>query len=241
MLVRMTVAMDGSRPMPARNLYVRDQDEPVWQQAERLAKIAKLSMSQLATIGLRRLMPSAPDILVHVTDAEHPGEVADVVDGRHMLIYFSRDPEHRKAGWRLTESHETPHDDFTTGEPWDPPLEWARQRIENWQRERLARTSMTDITVEVGDQEGNRWDEVFTGRWLIEPAYGDRSGTAAGAGYGIAQTERGKIAVYRHHGDDGVPPSLEVFASLDDVELDEDTLAIAVAAMGERRVVRRDI
>jgi hypothetical protein len=231
--------------MPARNLYVRDQDEPVWAQADRLAKIAKMSLSQLATIGLRQLMPDPRDILIHVVDPEHPEDFATHEDGRHILEWTARDREHRTSGWRLSENHPSPNDEFRFGDPWSPPLEWARETLARWRQDRLELDSedqsFQDITVEVGDRNDNRWEEVFSGRWLIEPEDQNRFGSDAGAAYGIALTARGKIAVYVYHVNDRWSPSLRVFDSLDEVDLAKEALAIAAAAMGQRRVIRRDI
>jgi hypothetical protein len=240
----MSTLVKEARPMPpTKNLYVRDEDMPTCERAEVLAKVSKQSLSQLATLGLRALLGQDPEILVHVTDPDRPGEIAEIVDGRHVLEYLTKDPEYRMGMWRLTERHDDPNVALTPGGPLDPPLDWARERIAGWQRDRAAESAnlMEDIEVEIGDRNDNRWTEVFAGRWLIYPEDGNRFGADAGAAYGIAQTKRGKIAVYCYHVNERWAPSLEVFDSLDEVDLSEEALAIAAAELGEKRVIRRDI
>ena len=48
---------------PTKNLYVGEDDVSVWEQAEVLAKLSRLSQSQIATAALREFMAG---------DALHP-------------------------------------------------------------------------------------------------------------------------------------------------------------------------
>ncbi len=102
-----------------------------------------------------------------------------------------------------------------------------------------------EITIEMRDENGREWSEAFRGRWLIEPDDANRFGSDAGACYGIAQTATGKIAVYVHHVNDRWPPALRVYNDLDeaqdDLHLDDRALAMAASAMGQHRVIHRDI
>lgn len=102
-----------------------------------------------------------------------------------------------------------------------------------------------EITVDMRDKEDRGWIEAFRGRWLIEPDDTNRFGSDAGACYGIAQTAKGKIAVYVYHVNDGWPPALEVYDDLNDAQnslhLADEAIAAAASAMGQRRVIHRDI
>lgn len=106
-------------------------------------------------------------------------------------------------------------------------------------------TANDEITVDMRDKDGREWAEAFRGRWLIAPDDDNRFGSDAGACYGIAQTAKGKIAAYAYHVNDRWPPALTVYSGLDelqgDLHLAEEAIAAAASAMGQRRVVRRDI
>lgn len=102
-----------------------------------------------------------------------------------------------------------------------------------------------EVIVDMRDKEGRDWEEAFRGRWLIEPEDDNRFGRDVGDCYGIALTAKGKIAVYVYHVNDRWPPVLHVYASLDEaqagLDLDPVAIAMAAAAMGQRRTIRRDI
>jgi hypothetical protein len=68
-------------------------------------------------------------------------------------------------------------------------------------------------------------------------------GYDAGAYCGVALTKRGRIAVYMAHCNEGWPAELRDFDSLDEAAkiVPEDILAEAAEAMGQERVVWRDI
>jgi hypothetical protein len=103
------------------------------------------------------------------------------------------------------------------------------------------------ITVEIGERGITVG---FEGRWLVEPDPDATTGTRtrmegydAGAYYGVALTKRGRIAAYVAHCNDGSPPELKDYDDLDDAAeiVPEDILAEAAGAMGQERVVWRDI
>ena len=152
---------------PAKTLYVRDDDVPLWDRAESAARTWSLSLSQIVAAALR-------DYLA------------------------------RKQQPAATE----------------------------------------EITVEVGDREGHRWHESFSGTWLFEPSDDQRFGSNAGACYGIALTRKGKIAVYSYHLTESFPPGLRVYETVGEAVtaegLDPEFEPQLHAAAGADVVVRHD-
>lgn len=107
------------------------------------------------------------------------------------------------------------------------------------------------IEVEVGsdaDPDRRRHIETFWGRWVIAPdpektrtAY---PGDHEGAYWGVAQTRRGRIAVYRGIADADRPWLAGELSDCDilaDAQLPEDIRRQAAAALGIREVIYRDI
>jgi hypothetical protein len=101
--------------------------------------------------------------------------------------------------------------------------------------------------------------ETFRGRWVIEPdperlypdSYGPK-GSNRSVYYGVAQTRRGRIAVYRGKGyppitaeqiaqDPGWEGELDDYDTLADAQLPEDIKRQAAAALDIREVIHRDI
>lgn len=81
------------------------------------------------------------------------------------------------------------------------------------------------IEIEIYDRYGeHRHTEAFEGRWLIEPDPDEtrtgEEGYDAGAYWGVAQTKRGRFAVYMAHCNEGFAPALADYDSLDDAEGD---------------------
>jgi Post-segregation antitoxin CcdA len=104
------------------------------------------------------------------------------------------------------------------------------------------------IEVEIHDHYGkHRHTEAFEGRWLVEPdpdkTRTGEEGYEPGAYWGVAQTRRGRIAVYMAEINVGFAPQLTDYDSLDDAkgELPEDILAKAKKVLGEPYAVWRDI
>lgn len=107
-------------------------------------------------------------------------------------------------------------------------------------------------TIEEEKQKGphyRRHVETFWGRWVIEPdpettrsalpPYPDRS---EGIYYGVAQTRRGRIAVYKASSDSPRwPPRLEDYDTLAEAQVPEDIRGRAAVALGIREVIHRDI
>ena len=94
---------------------------------------------------------------------------------------------------------------------------------------------MKRIVVDVLKPDGGLRRVAFTGRWLVDPGDDVRSAAAgadAGIRYGIALTERGRIAVHLEHVNRG-PRDFRDYDDLDKAEnagLPED---IVVLARGE--------
>jgi hypothetical protein len=206
-------------------------------------------------VDRRRLAEDATDIYVYVAVDENgpfdPAEHPDYVDGTPTLIY-QRYPVGRRLelGWVLSyeegdEIGDNPNEEFTVGDPGDPPIEWARGVVRRSAEERQWERRMGDmqeITVEVGDPA---LTVGFIGRWLVEPDPDQtRGGGDAGAYWGIALTKRGRIAVYTAHVNERWPAILQDYDSLDqaaDDDVPDNIIALAAAELGEHRVLWRDI
>ena len=114
-------------------------------------------------------------------------------------------------------------------------------------------TGMENIEVELAGHGGLGWEETlydaqFVGRWLLDPDPDEtrtgEPGYDAGAYYGVALTQRGNIAVYVCHVNDGFAPQLETYDSLDEAEkrgVPGDIVARAGATMGGGYVRKLDI
>ena len=74
------------------------------------------------------------------------------------------------------------------------------------------------------DEDDRHWVKAFVGRWLVSPGDEIRSsepGTDHGIAYGVALTQKGNIAMYAFHVNDGRPTTFEVYDSLDAAENDD--------------------
>jgi len=105
------------------------------------------------------------------------------------------------------------------------------------------------IEVEVGESTGSvhscrRHIESFWGRWVIRPDP-DTTTTAEhgpqGAYYGVAQTRRGRIAVYTGMSNPQWRPRLSDYDTLAEANMPEDIRQLAADALGIREVIHRDI
>ena len=145
-----------------------------------------------------------------------------------------------------------------TGEPYNV----ARRKVEaattgqGTQGEDPYRLIEVDVGSD-GDADRPRHIESFWGRWVIEPdpekaLYPDPSGSNRSVYYGVAQTRRGRIAIYRGK---GYPPitaeqiekdrcwegELDDYDTLADAQPPEDIRRKAAAELDVRDVVHRDI
>lgn len=107
---------------------------------------------------------------------------------------------------------------------------------------------MNRIEVEVGDKRGERIHrQAFIGTWLVPPGDDNRSDNPthdAGAAYGVALTQKQKIAVYSWHVNGRWGPFLAVYDSLAEAEEDgipSNILAEAADSLGEDFVIELDI
>jgi hypothetical protein len=87
--------------------------------------------------------------------------------------------------------------------------------------------------------------ETFWGRWVLAP---DPEKTRTiepnhpeGAYYGVAQTRRGRIAIYTAMSNPLWPGRLDDYDTLADARMPEDIRRQAAAALGIREVIHRDI
>jgi hypothetical protein len=104
------------------------------------------------------------------------------------------------------------------------------------------------IEVEVGTEGGpanRRHIETFWGRWVLAP---DPEKTRTiepnhpeGAYYGVAQTRRGRIAVYAATVSPLWPGTLDDYDTLAAARMPEDIRRQAAPALGIREVIHRDI
>ena|SRR5215831_7906021 len=104
-----------------------------------------------------------------------------------------------------------------------------------------AREEMGPIEVMVGPADLRVG---FTGRWLIDESFTDEEGYDAAAYWSVAQTQKGRIAVFKEHASDMYPPQLDDYDSLDQAAKDgvpEDIIQKAATVLGEHRVLWRDI
>lgn len=107
---------------------------------------------------------------------------------------------------------------------------------------------MEAIEVEFWGPEEVPYRAEFVGRWLLWPDEAEtrtgEPGYDAGAFYGVALTQRGNIAVYTRHVNEGFAPRLDTYRSFKEAEsagVPGDILATAAAEMGADYVQRLDI
>ncbi len=109
-------------------------------------------------------------------------------------------------------------------------------------------TGIETITVDLWGPEGIPYPVEFVGRWLVHPDEREtrtgEPGYDAGAYFGVALTQKGNIAVYTRHVNDGFAPTLEVFHSFEEAEKEGvpgDILGTAGALIGDGYAQRLDI
>lgn len=120
-----------------------------------------------------------------------------------------------------------------------------REEVSRLRERARANRGMEQLTVEVGEPS---LMVGFTGRWLVDPDRDEtrsaEEGQDAGAYWGVALTQRGRVAVYTAHCNERWSASLNDYDSLDqaaDNGTPADIIARAAAELGETRVLWRDI
>lgn len=108
------------------------------------------------------------------------------------------------------------------------------------ERQKLSEAADGEIVVEICPERDSTWRKVrFRGRWLVEP-----SDSNTGIITGIAQTARGRIAVYSHNERMGIA-DIDDFDDLSDVIsaglVADEALAIAAEVLGEEYIQELDI
>ena len=117
------------------------------------------------------------------------------------------------------------------------------------EEERKEQVGMEDIYVELWRGPNNEpYTARLVGQWLLEADADDtrtmEPGFDAGAYYGVALTQRGNLAVYIQHNNEGVAPILRTYGSFEDAEkggVPGDILAKAAAGPGADYVQTLDI
>ena len=143
-----------------------------------------------------------------------------------------------------------------TGEPFSVARRSLEVAAKHTAPEGADRWELIEVEVATIDKEKQkgphyrRHVESFWGRWVIEP---DPETTRSalperaqhwrdGVHYGVAQTCRGRIAVYMAKSDNPRwPPTLEDYDTLADAQIPEDIRSQAAAVLGIREVIHRDI
>jgi len=229
-----------------KNLYIRDEDTLIWDVAERIAKDERRSLSSLVTSALRHYLPDDIKVVIRAEDDPNydPGEV-EVFDERGTpLLVYGHHQEQDGLSWKLwyPELDGNGVEDYLIGSTgYVGALTAAREHLALIKVGR----AVEEITVEVGDKDDRRWNTSFVGRWLVDPDDDNRFGHDAGACYGVAQTRKNKIAVYKYHVNDLWSPSLDVYDDLEEAAREngwaDEIIALLAAELGEKYTVRLDI
>lgn len=228
---------------PNKTLYIRDEDVPLWERAEQVAKSTRQSVSLVVASALRRHLGVADDIDVYV---EPPTDPTAIDVSQKPALVFNQHAVHG-TGWSLFYMEPGGNgvdEHFIPGRADD--VEWALSSARRWLHQRQQAEEMDEITLDVGDPTVKVG---FVGRWLVEPDRNEtrssEEGQDAGAYWGVALTKRGRIAVYTAHCNDAWPASLKDYDSLNDAEAagtPADIIAVAAGGLaGEERVIWRDI
>jgi len=116
------------------------------------------------------------------------------------------------------------------------------------QEDQKERTDMERIEIELWGPEERPYQAAFVGQWLLWPDEDEtrtgEPGYDLGAYYGVALTQRGNIAVYIQHVNDGFAPRLKTYHSFEEAEKDVmpgDILAMAASEISDGYVQKLDI
>jgi hypothetical protein len=199
-----------------------------------------------------RELESVNDILVYVESEQadpDPTTWLGFDEGKPMLTYKRWPVGGRLELLWVLEYEEgdepgNPTDQITPGSPDAPPIEWARNVVREAARSREIARGMEKITVDVGEPS---LTVGFTGHWLVEPSLDEtrtaEDGYDGGAYWGVALTERGRIAVYTAHCNERWPANLNDYDSLGQAaeHVPAEIIAHAAAELGETQVLWRNI
>jgi hypothetical protein len=98
------------------------------------------------------------------------------------------------------------------------------------------------IEVEIAYHDNPRHIESFWGRWILAPDPEKTRAKHEAVYYGVAETRRGRIAVYKGVADPDLPMGqLQDYDTLADAQLPEHVKRRVDAALGLREVIHRDI
>lgn len=107
------------------------------------------------------------------------------------------------------------------------------------------------IEIEVGEHDParsvsyHRHTESFWGRWIIQPDLETtrtaERGHPRGAFYGVAQTRRGRIAIYTGMTNPQWAPRLDDYDTLSEAQMPQDIRRRAAEILGVRETRHRDI
>jgi hypothetical protein len=111
-------------------------------------------------------------------------------------------------------------------------------------REHLGRIDQfTDINVEVGNIDGDRWTSVFRGQWIIAPRNDNRWSPRndPGGAYGVARSADSGLIFYHYHVNDTWAPSLILYPDLEgaavDLDLEKDAVAVIARKLAQRQTM----
>ncbi|MGO8724282.1 MAG: hypothetical protein ACLQRM_16355 [Acidimicrobiales bacterium] len=230
---------------PAKTIYVKDSDVPLWERYETAVKEwqAADSVSALISEAMRQYLDQFGD--------QGDGLYVKAPDEDLVTFGINRSAilERTGSGWTLSLDLDVYGQDAYT--PYELGRSSVREAVADARRH-MARVrqskGMERIEVENGE-----YVEAFTGRWLVEPdAVETRASELdyattrwdAGAYWGVALTKRGRIAVTIGHCNGGWPSRLAVYDNLDAAAQDVPASIIAYATAeltGTDLVIERDI
>ena len=238
---------------PAKTIYVKDSDVPLWERFEKAVNDWQRadSVSALIAEAMRQYLAQFGDqgdgLYVMAPD-DDPGNVTFGPDRTAIIERAGKD-------WVLSLDFEGtyPGADEYSHYPLMSRSFWVQAAVES-AREIIARVRMDKgmgpLEVMCGDDDHT---ERFTGRWLVEPDADltranatdyDTGNWDAGVYYGVALTRRGQFAAYAAHCNSG-NGTLSVYPTwqaLEDAGFPPSIIAGARAALtGEDLVIERDI
>lgn len=247
---------------PAKTLYVKEADEPLWRRFEKAVNEWQVadSVSALVAESMRLYLDQFGDqgdgLYIRPPDFD-PGDGPPAgasaflqLNDEGWTLFVPVDAEGNPCGadaMHAWDTHLLCRRDFSVVEA------AAQARAHLTARRHVA--AFKPIEVECEDRNGNVRTERFTGRWLVEPDsdetrasasdYDDGTNWDAGFYFGIALTRRGQLAVYSAHCNrDG--GDLTVYTTPDELRdsgvVPPSIVSEALAEMSDKPlVIERDI